>query len=254
MRILTLLAVMMLPTVAHANQCEALKPTPPGDTSVNFSGEVEGKLGGIIGNLTGGIAQLKGDYERAFKDALPHYKNSDKLFIWQRLLYLACINPNSKIKLNELLQAYLIGPPSIFGAAKAPKKKDVDVRLVGIDRQRTYQHSPYNDMIFAFTNNTDQQITIGSAGADQCEFKNFHFPGQRPFNATARIYNIGPLQVPVAPKKTALIAFGINRHFVGPLSYQARTRSYSQCSFQILGPTIGSNLIYKIPSQPGYVR
>lgn len=271
--IVALLVVLAAVAPGRASQCDALKPTPPGDTSVNFAGEVEGKLGGIIGRLTGGVAELKGDFQKTFKDTLPHYTNADKLFVWQRLLYLACINPNSKIKLNDLLQAYLVGPPSLFGGlGPAPKKRELEVVLVGVERRlKLTQHEKfqmemharhpgsfrkpavYRRLVFEFRNNSAKDtITVGSGGADSCEFVGFRFPGQAPINMSVRIRNIGPLQQKIRPGETALIAFKLETHFRGELSYRARSRNYSQCTFQVLAG-LGANLTYRIPSQPNYM-
>ena len=111
----------------------------------------------------------------------------------------------------------------------------------------------YKRLVFSFKNNSAKStITVGSGGADSCEFVGFRFPGQAPLNTWMRIRNVGPLQQKIGPGETALIAYRLVAHFRDELSYTARSRNYSQCTFLIFSG-LGSNLTYRIPSQPNYM-
>jgi hypothetical protein len=45
-------------------------------------------------------------------DALKIYPDSNKLYVWQRIIYLVCVNPDIKIDINQLSELYLRGPPA----------------------------------------------------------------------------------------------------------------------------------------------
>jgi len=93
-------------------ECDALKPQKSKDIEDKFKGKLEGKIGLLVGRLAGGKVSLDGEYSRLEKDVLKDYPKSDKLYVWQNVIYLICIQPNSKIDFQKLLDKYLNGPPN----------------------------------------------------------------------------------------------------------------------------------------------
>jgi hypothetical protein len=95
---------------AKADKCDPLAPTNAQNIDESFKGKIEGEIKGLLSNLAGGSAGIEGAYRKIETDELQHYPDSNKLYVWQRIIYLACINPETKIDLNELFKMYLNGP------------------------------------------------------------------------------------------------------------------------------------------------
>lgn len=108
-----ILVVYLLAGSLSAQQsCDALAPTPSQDVSESFKGEIEGELKGVIGKIAGGALDIDGEYSRIESDTLYKYGDSHRVYVWQRIIYLACVSPDIDIDLNKLLELYLIGPTS----------------------------------------------------------------------------------------------------------------------------------------------
>ena len=55
------------------------------------------------------------EYRRIETDELKDYPEADKIYVWQRIIYLACVDPDLKIDINELFKLYLLGPSQKAG-------------------------------------------------------------------------------------------------------------------------------------------
>ena len=118
--IVVALFLCLTPFAAKAEKCDALAPTNAQNIDDNFKGKIEGELKGIISRLAGGAGSIDGEYRRIESDELKGYPDSDKLYVWQRIIYLACISPDSKIDINELFRLYLSRPSPGSSAAQPP--------------------------------------------------------------------------------------------------------------------------------------
>lgn len=96
--------------VSAEDKCDALKPTNAQDVDEAFKGKMEGEIKGVLSRLAGGAASIDGEYTKLTTDELKNYPESNKLYVWQRIIYLVCINPDTKIDVNELLKLYM-NPP-----------------------------------------------------------------------------------------------------------------------------------------------
>jgi len=105
---------------AKADKCDPLVPTTAQNVDDDFKGRMEGELKGIISRLAGGAASIDGEYRRIATDELNNYPDSDKLYVWQRIIYLACVSPDLKIDMNELLRLYFTRPSSSSSAGQSP--------------------------------------------------------------------------------------------------------------------------------------
>ena len=112
--LLTIILICTVGSGAYAQSgCEGLAPSNAQDIEESFKGTIEGSISGLIGRLTGANASLSGEYKALYKDTLVGYPESHKLYVWQRIIYLACIQPERSIDIDRLFQSYLSGPPDI---------------------------------------------------------------------------------------------------------------------------------------------
>ena len=101
-------------------ECAALEPTDDNNINTSVRGDIDGALEGLVGRLAGGSINLEGAYSNYVRDNLYDHPNRDKAYAWQRLLYLACLRPDSNIDLNHLLELMIIGPQSKLDPIKSP--------------------------------------------------------------------------------------------------------------------------------------
>jgi hypothetical protein len=103
-----LLCLTTLP--AHANKCAALAPTNTQNIDDGFKEEIDGELKGILGKLTGGTLNIDGEYRKIETDELRGYPDANKLYVWQSIIYLACVGHDLNVNINELVTLYFNGP------------------------------------------------------------------------------------------------------------------------------------------------
>lgn len=241
-----------------AEKCKGLLPTGAQDISESFKGKVEGRLGGLLGKLTGGVAGLEGEYEKITKDTLKDFPESHKLYVWQELIYLACLDNKSGIDLNELLKAYLVGPSTLDPTPKT-KLSDIEIEFVGLDSQSTTEALAIHgapgirsamlpDLVFSFTNVSSKDVHVQ---LDECSFADFNYPRQismrlqsgaavtlHSITGTALMKAVGPYNVIVPPGQKRMKSYGI--FSVDAPSFEARQRGTSFCDFRV-----GDDAIFK---------
>jgi hypothetical protein len=121
MRLLLFAATALLCTSpAIAFDCSALKPQPPKDTSDAFTGKVDAAVDGLFAKLASVGAKVEGTYVDVSKNVLGRFPNADKLYMWERVLYLQCQliseakDMTSEAKLQQVNELYpkFGSPPS----------------------------------------------------------------------------------------------------------------------------------------------
>jgi len=96
----------------HAlDECTGLTPKGGEDLTESFKGSIAGEIDGIVAKLAGGSANINGEYTRLENDTLKDYPEANKIFVWQSIIYLACVRPESGLDLTSLFAMYLNGPP-----------------------------------------------------------------------------------------------------------------------------------------------
>jgi hypothetical protein len=138
-----LLFCLAIVPVNAAEKCDALAPTNAQNVDEKFKGKVEGQIKGIVAKLAGGEANIEGDFEKIETDQLKGYPDSDKLYVWQRIIYLACVSPDLKIDLNSLFILYLQPYPKKQESATAPSAVVMlKAQVLSITIMRTASHGP----------------------------------------------------------------------------------------------------------------
>ena len=103
-------AILAATSPAKADKCDALAPTNAQDITKEFQGKIDGELKGWVSRIAGGGASVEGLYKEIETDVLNKYPDANKLYVWQRIFYLACLDPSRNIDFNDLLRGYLNSP------------------------------------------------------------------------------------------------------------------------------------------------
>ena len=77
-------------TPAAAFDCSDLKPTPPKNESTSFTGKLDASVDGFFAKLASVGTKVEGTYNKVATDVLAEIPNADKLYMWERVLYLNC--------------------------------------------------------------------------------------------------------------------------------------------------------------------
>jgi hypothetical protein len=156
--VLGVISLAVLP--AKADKCDALKPTGAQNISGEISGKIEGDISGLIKRIAGGSASIEGVYRTIVTDTLRNYPDSSKLYVWQRIIYLACINPDQKNDISELSKLYLSPPPTtVTGNICPPGMTPAPHFAAGIENDHSVIGSEYTDTqngIYNFCSIVDQ--------------------------------------------------------------------------------------------------
>ena len=112
MRLILAAAIAALASGALADdRCDPLKPDSAANVTDSFKGKVEGDIKGVVSKFVGASADIAGEFEHLQEDTLKDYPDANKLYVWQRIIYLACVDSN--VDVNHLFELYLNGPPSL---------------------------------------------------------------------------------------------------------------------------------------------
>jgi hypothetical protein len=74
-----------------ADACDPLRPNPPRNMSEDIVGKIDTKVDGIAKRLLSLGATVEGTYKEASSDVLKEYPNADKLYLWDKIIYVFCI-------------------------------------------------------------------------------------------------------------------------------------------------------------------
>lgn len=103
---------------ASAQECDPLKPSPPRNLSEEVVGKIDAKVSGLASKLLNAGGTLEGTYRQASTDVLSEYPNADRLYLWDRTIYLYCVtinksglSDNEKMNRIEKLMDRLNSPP-----------------------------------------------------------------------------------------------------------------------------------------------
>jgi hypothetical protein len=140
-----LVVILSASLPAKADRCDALAPTNAQDVDEQFKGKLDGEINGRLSSLIGGSASIEGLYRNVETDQLRNYPDSNKLYVWQRIIYLVCINPDLKIDINDLLKLYFSPPPNVTGSICPPGTTPAPHPAVGIENDHSAIGSEYTD-------------------------------------------------------------------------------------------------------------
>ena len=82
-------ALFLYVSPAMAFDCSPLKPQPK-DTDITFTGKVDASVDGLFAKLASAGAKVEGAYHEIAKVVLTQLPNADRLYMWERVLYLQC--------------------------------------------------------------------------------------------------------------------------------------------------------------------
>jgi hypothetical protein len=133
-----------------ADMCDPLKPNSPRDTSQEIVGKIDAKVEGLAKRLFAGGASIDGTVRDASNDVLKDYPNADKLYVWDRVLYMFCIQISKSSqgdaeKLEEIRKLIgLFGKPVAMrpctpGQAVKPQQDTFHLRVLAVNDSETIQ-------------------------------------------------------------------------------------------------------------------
>ncbi|MDP1582550.1 MAG: hypothetical protein Q8M18_03890 [Bradyrhizobium sp.] len=74
-----------------ADMCDPLKPNPARNISQEIKGKIDAKVDGFAKRLIMIGGNIDGTVRDVSNDVLKDYPNADKLYVWDRVLYIFCI-------------------------------------------------------------------------------------------------------------------------------------------------------------------
>jgi len=140
-----LIGILSASPPAKADKCDALAPTNAQNVDEQFNGKLEGEIKGMLSHLAGGAASIEGLYRKVETDQLMNYPDSNKLYVWQRIIYLTCIDPDQKFDINDLLKLYLAPPPTVTGSICPAGMIPAPHSAAGIENDHSAIGSEYSD-------------------------------------------------------------------------------------------------------------
>jgi hypothetical protein len=140
-----LVVILLASLPAKADRCDALAPKNAQDVDEQFRGRLDGEIKGMLSRLAGGAASIEGLYRKVETGQLRNYPDSNKLYVWERIIYLACTNPDLKIDINDLFKLYLSPPPTVTGSICPPGMTPAPHPAVGIENDHSAIGSEYTD-------------------------------------------------------------------------------------------------------------
>jgi plasmid stability protein len=120
--ILLVSVIMMMAGSALAVDCSVVQPTPPQNSDSTSSGGLDVTVDGFVKKLLTVRGNIEGTYRNVITNIQPQFPNADRIYVWERILFLECqlinedhnMNPSEKQKaLIKVLEGYNQPPPSI---------------------------------------------------------------------------------------------------------------------------------------------
>ncbi len=114
-------------TSASALDCAPLKPTPPQNTDTTFIGKLDASVGGVFAKIAKLGANVEGTYKDVVNNIMPEFPNADRLYMWERVLFLQCqliaesttLTDKEKIQFVGKLYLKTGSPPPDTSAARS---------------------------------------------------------------------------------------------------------------------------------------
>jgi hypothetical protein len=142
--------------VSAADSCEPLKPNVPQDTSREIVGKIDAKVDGLAKRLFMVGGNIDGTVREASKDVLKDYPNADKLYVWERILYMFCMQVStSKLsdaekfeelrKLIDMVGKPVSMKPCVPGQPVKPNEETFHLRVLAVNDGDTV-HSIMRDV------------------------------------------------------------------------------------------------------------
>jgi hypothetical protein len=109
-------------TPAAAIECTDLKPLPPKNENTSFTGKLDASVDGFFAKLASVGTKVEGTYHQVATNVLAEIPNADKLYMWERVLYLNCqllsdardVPSEKKLQMvGELYAKFGSPPPSL---------------------------------------------------------------------------------------------------------------------------------------------
>jgi hypothetical protein len=116
----------MFSVPAWAIDCSDIKPAAPQTSDASAAGKLEASVDGFFKQLISPRAESEGNYRKVVSDVLPDYPNADRIFVWQRVLFLECqlLNEDKTLttkdrldQFNKLATLYYQPPPPPVASA-----------------------------------------------------------------------------------------------------------------------------------------
>jgi hypothetical protein len=135
MRIVAVLAgaVAILGGVAQpslaAIQCDKLQPVPPQDVDRTYSGKLNAAVDGWFAKLAKVDGGAEGTYHDVSSNVLMQFPQADRLYVWDRVLYLKCqliansrdLSTTEKLRaVDDLADRFNTLPPPAAAPAPGP--------------------------------------------------------------------------------------------------------------------------------------
>jgi hypothetical protein len=84
------LPLFIASTPAAALDCSYLKPTPPANENIVFTGKVDASVDDLFARVAPEETNVEAAYEKVATNVLSEIPNADKNYMWQRVLFLDC--------------------------------------------------------------------------------------------------------------------------------------------------------------------
>jgi hypothetical protein len=81
--------LQLAPTQA-AVQCDKLQPLPPQNVDRSYTGKLTAAVDGWFAKLAKVDGGAEGTYRDVSSNVLAQFPNADRLYMWERVLYLKC--------------------------------------------------------------------------------------------------------------------------------------------------------------------
>jgi hypothetical protein len=109
LKVLIAITLGLAATPALAVDCSPLKPIPPQNTDTTFTGKLDASVGGVFAKIAKIGANVEGTYKDVAKDVLPEFPSADKLYMWERVLFLQCQLIAESTTLTDREKIQLVG-------------------------------------------------------------------------------------------------------------------------------------------------
>jgi hypothetical protein len=105
-----------------AADCSDVKPIQPQNSDSTLSGGLDVTVEGLFKKLLSTHGDIEGTYRNVITNILPQFPNADRVYVWERVLFLECqfMNEDKNMTSSEkrealikLLGAYNQPPPAL---------------------------------------------------------------------------------------------------------------------------------------------